>query len=630
MNREIKYRPEIDGLRTVAVLGVIFFHLNPERLKGGFLGVDVFFVISGYLITSIIYRQILERRFSFWSFLKRRFKRLYPALAVVVIMTLAIGLLILPNPEREALPKQALGALFSFSNILLWRTTGGYWSSASENISLLHTWSLSLEEQFYICFPIFLFLGSILLKKRLGFLTFLLFILSLSLCVVFSNSKPSPTFYLLPTRMWELLIGSLLAIYSPFLLRTTRSVKVGSMLHLLGLALIIISYFTIENKDGFPGLYPLVPCLGTFLLLAIKCKESLVVRVLSTGVFVYVGKISYSLYLWHWPIIVYAYYLTPQPSVIALITITFIVAIGSYHMIEQPLRQASQLPRFPVFAAASALIVCFLGFIILPKSPLLKELGNFDEADAFTRGWEFEATQSLLNQKTDFRVSPDRDTIAVTGSSHARVICKPIQEYANDNDYEFLSLTTSGVGITSSDSKATPFAEEINAARFDLLEKVQPNILIIAGMWSSELNVDDRREVLKERLEEALSVANKVIVFGQVPLIELPHRYENALRKYIVARHIQNQSKGIKPSLVFPQSQAVSESNGIVERVVSEIASERLFYVNPTDFFTNTEGNVSLMDERGMFLYSDYHHINDYGAHLLFTESILPLFSQPD
>ena len=204
MSQEIKYRPEIDGLRTIAILGVIVFHLRPELLRGGFLGVDVFFVISGFLITIIIYKQVTEQRFSFWSFWTRRFKRLYPALVVTVFVTMICGLFVLPHPERGAMPLQALAALLSFSNILLWKTTGGYWDSSSENISLLHTWSLSLEEQFYICFPLFVFLSHLLFKKHVGKLVVALFITSLILCIVFTDLRRSATFYLLPTRMWEL------------------------------------------------------------------------------------------------------------------------------------------------------------------------------------------------------------------------------------------------------------------------------------------------------------------------------------------------------------------------------------------------------------------------------------------
>ena len=621
MNKELKYRPEIDGLRTIAVIGVIIYHLTPESLKGGFLGVDVFFVISGYLITSIIYRPISERRFSFWNFWKRRFKRLYPALSIVVLLTLIVGFWVLPNPERGALPMQALGALFSFSNILLWRTTGGYWDTSSENISLLHTWSLSLEEQYYICFPIFLFLVSVFLKRRLGISIVFLLITSLILSILFSYDKPTPAFYLLPTRMWELLIGSLLAIYSPYLLRTLRSSIQGTLIHLLGIVLIIGSYFLIENARGFPGLYPLAPCIGAYLILAFQCQNSLITKCLTLPTVVYIGKISYSLYLWHWPTIVYAYYISPDPNVALILIATFALAAVSYHYIEQPIRKASRMPRLPAFATATAIAISMLILVVFPKSPLLKGLKNFDSEEALTRGWEFEATDPILTKGPRMGLKTNRKKIVVLGSSHARALCYPIEQYALDNNYEFISLATSGVGITSKNSADSPYAEEINRRREGIVNDIRPELLVIAGMWSEELSEEDRTSVLRERLKQSIAASDKVIILGQVPLIELPDRYQNSLRKLLVAQHLSGQTGSINGCHL------VKIANSKVRGVVQEIMSDRLFYIDPTEQFTDEGGNLSLVNDEAGFLYSDHHHVNDKGARLIFDAYIWPLLT---
>lgn len=620
MSKEIKYRPEIDGLRTIAVIGVIVYHLNSENLKGGFLGVDVFFVISGYLITTIIYRQISERRFSFWNFWKRRFKRLYPALSIVVFLTLVVGFWVLPSPERGALPIQALGALFSFSNILLWRTTGGYWDTSSENISLLHTWSLSLEEQYYICFPIFLFLVSIFLKRRLGLATVLLLITSLILSVVFSYDKPTQAFYLLPTRMWELLIGSLLAINSSYLSRVLRSSIQGTLVHLLGIVLIIASYFLIENERGFPGLYPVVPCLGTYLILAFQCQSSLVTRFLSFSPIVYLGKISYSLYLWHWPIIVYARYRSLESNEFIILASTFLLAVISYHFIEQPIRRTPRLPRLPAFATAFAIIVCLIALTNTTQSPLLEGLKNFDSKESLTRGYEFEATERILKGDIVTRMKPEKKAIVVLGSSHARVLCGPIQQYARENDYEFISLATSSIGITTYNVDADlPFAEELIIKRAEIIEHTQPDVLVIAGKWSWSLSEEDQIQVLREQLKKALDLSETVIVIAQVPLIEVPDRYDNSLRKFLVAQYLSGQSKGINGSKL------VDAANSEVRNVVHEIASDRLFYVDPTSLFRDKDDNVVIANDEAGFLYSDYHHINDQGARLIFDAHILPI-----
>lgn len=621
MRKEIKYRPEIDGLRTIAVIGVIIYHLNPESLKGGFLGVDVFFVISGYLITSIIYRQISERRFSFWNFWKRRFKRLYPALSIVVLFTLVVGFWVLPNPERGALPMQALGALFSFSNLLLWRTTGGYWDTLSENISLLHTWSLSLDEQYYICFPIFFFLVSIFLKRRLGLATVLLLITSLVLSIVFSYDKPSAAFYLLPTRMWELLIGSLLAIYSPYLLRTIRSSIQGTLVHLLGIALMIASYFLIENEKGFPGLYPLAPCIGAYLILAFQCQNSLITKSLTLPPIIYLGKISYSLYLWHWPIIVYAHYFSPSPNIALILIATIALAAISYHYIEHPIRKSSRVPRLPAFATATAIAISLLILAVSPRSPLLNGFRNFDSKESFTRGLEFEATDDILAERSRFASKTNKKKIVVLGSSHARVLCNPIKQYALENGYEFISLATSGVGITS---KNRPSAEEINRRREAIIDDIRPDLLVIAGMWSMELREKDKSAILRERLKQSLAASDKVIILGQVPLIKLPERYKNSLRKFLVAQYLSGQSMSVN------DSHLVGIANSKVSEVFQEIMSDSLFYIDPTELFRDMDGNFSPVNDEAGFLYSDYHHVNDQGARLIFDAYILPLLTDWD
>ena len=612
MSQEIKYRPEIDGLRTIAILGVILFHLRPELLRGGFLGVDVFFVISGFLITTIIYKQVTERRFSIWSFWMRRFKRLYPALVVTVFVTMIFGLFVLPQPERGAMPLQALAAILSFSNILLWKTTGGYWDSSSENISLLHTWSLSLEEQFYICFPLFVFLSHLLFKKHVGKLVVALFITSLILCIVFTDLRRSATFYLLPTRMWELLIGGLLAIYMPDFTKVFRSITSVTAIHFLAITLILGSYIFIENGNGFPGFYPLFPCVGTFLILCIRDSRSVVTRFLSLGPMVYIGKISYSLYLWHWPVIVFGHYLWPDPNLAILLLVAFGAASLSYHHIEQRFRGRIERPQLWVFASSSTLVFCFGAFFLIPMSPLLKSLGNFDTPVALTRGWEYEATDEMRDLTFVPRISENMPKLVVTGSSHARVLCKPVDEYSQDNGYQFFSFATSGIGITSI---ASPEAERINRRRMELIRQVKPEIVVLAGMWSSELGSNGAEQRMYKAIEELASISNKVIVIAQVPLVELPLGYKNGMRKYLVASSLSGQSISLK------SSPKVAITNQIVANLIKKLNNDRVEYIDPSILLTTDTGDVRFIDGVD-FLYSDWNHLNDRGAEVLFNSLV--------
>lgn len=617
MSKELQYRPEIDGLRAVAVIAVIVYHLNPTLMVGGFLGVDVFFVISGFLITTIIHRQIQEGRFSFWQFWKRRFKRLYPALAVVVASTLIVGLFVLPNPERAALPKQAFTALFSLSNMYLWHSTEGYWSSASENISLLHTWSLSLEEQFYICFPLLLFAAYKFCNRHTKKLVVCLFVASLTLCLFYTGQDRSAAFYFLPTRMWELLVGGLLAVYGLPTHRALRSATTATVLHLTGLALIVGSYFTIANNEYFPSYLPILTCLGTLLLLAVRNEKSLVTKALSTGGFVYIGKLSYSLYLWHWPLIVYAYYMSPDPNLFIVVAVTFGLAMLSYHFVEQPMRTADRLPRLPSFTAGGVMIACFSAFLLMPQSPLLDSLEGFDDPSAMSRGIEYEGTAKLKDATYTPGIGDTERTLVVIGSSHARVICKPVENFAKENGYAFESLTSSGYGISVDDYAQGQPTVALNDRRFALVEQIQPDILVIAGKWASEVLDKDGRETFKRRLQSASMCSHQVVVLGQIPRIDLPNAYIKMMRKYVVANHLSGKPIALRPAI------SVREANDTVMGVIDELGAHNIVFVDPTKLLTTVEGHVKVFND-GMFLYSDYHHINDNGAQLVFDRLLAP------
>lgn len=209
----IKYRPEIDGLRALAVIPVIIFHLNNDLLSGGFVGVDIFFVISGYLITSIILNEYEQGIFSFTNFWLRRIMRILPVLITVVLISLMAGIIVLYSPDINNLGNQSLAALLSYSNISHWLLAGDYWGFEAENSPLLHTWSLSVEEQFYLFFPLLLILTLKYLYKWTIFIFFILSCFSLLLFLIGTQVSPSATFYLLPTRAWELGMGALVAIF---------------------------------------------------------------------------------------------------------------------------------------------------------------------------------------------------------------------------------------------------------------------------------------------------------------------------------------------------------------------------------------------------------------------------------
>lgn len=359
----LTYRHDIDGLRAVAVLPVVLFHVGLETVSGGFVGVDVFFVISGYLITSIIVSELRDNRFSLITFYERRIRRIFPALLVMIGTVLVLGpLLFMPDDLRNAAKSAVAATLFS-SNFLFFMEAG-YFDAAAFTKPLLHTWSLAIEEQFYIVVPLLLMLlarG----RGRFGLWIGGLTVASLLLSVLTTAQLPTAAYYLLPWRAWELGIGALLALgVVPAL--THRGIREAAAL--LGLGAILVTAVLLDKSTPFPGAIALVPVLGTALVLhAGAAGPSLVSRVLSLGPFVWIGKLSYSLYLWHWPVIVFfVYWKMDMPSGIeipALIGLSLLLAWLSWRFVERPFRQpAGGARRGWVFAGAGvAMAVMILG-----------------------------------------------------------------------------------------------------------------------------------------------------------------------------------------------------------------------------------------------------------------------------
>ena len=365
----MRYRKDIDGLRALAVVPVVFFHAGIKPFSGGFTGVDVFFVISGYLITSLIEDEIQQGRFSIIRFYERRVRRIFPALFAVLILTsVAAWRLMLPHQFYNFAKSVFATALF-ISNIQFWRE-GGYFAAPALEKPLLHTWSLAVEEQFYIIFPLFLFIVHKRLKARLVVWLAGLAIGSFALSAWGTAHEPSATFYLAPTRAWELLLGSLLAVRAIPRFKSWIWRELGGA---FGLGLIMWGLFTLTVQSPFPGANALFPAGGTALLIyTASDRETVTGKMLSAKPLVFVGLISYSLYLWHWPILVFANFtqgggLTSTQTAVA-ITLSFAMAILSWRFIELPFRRpAGVFQQRPLFAASALAMSCLAVFGLLGR-----------------------------------------------------------------------------------------------------------------------------------------------------------------------------------------------------------------------------------------------------------------------
>lgn len=331
------YRADIDGLRAVAVLAVVLYHAFPARLPGGFVGVDVFFVISGYLITRIVQGRLEQGRFSFADFYIRRVRRIFPALCVVLAATLVAGWVLLLPGELQALGGHALAAAGFVANIAFWADIG-YFDPAAETKPLLHLWSLGIEEQFYLLWPLLLW-WAWRGRRPLWVVAAVVAGLSFLVNLLTVSGWPDLAFYFPHTRVWELATGALLALRA----KGTRYSLQGNTASWLGMGLLLLGFVLIRSAHTFPGAWALLPVLGTVLLIEAGERAWLNRRVLAHPAMVYCGLISFPLYLWHWPALSFLYVLAEgaMPSAferIAAVMLSVGLAVLTWRLIEQPLR----------------------------------------------------------------------------------------------------------------------------------------------------------------------------------------------------------------------------------------------------------------------------------------------------
>jgi peptidoglycan/LPS O-acetylase OafA/YrhL len=358
------YRPDIDGLRAVAVLSVVIFHAFPDEawLPGGFVGVDVFFVISGYLISKILFGEIEQHRFSLASFYGRRIRRIFPALAVCLAAVLAYGFVVLMPSELAQLGKQVFFGASFLSNFALW-SESGYFDRAATSKPLLHLWSLGIEEQFYILWPPLLWIA-FKLKAAIGRLIVGLLVASFAVNIALSLTDTSSDFYLPVSRFWELLAGAALAW------RPDVNLKAGlkHVISLAGMAAILMSARLFASEMRFPGWLALLPVAGSVAVIVAGSNAVVNKTILSNRVAVSIGLISYPLYLWHWPLIAFSYVIRGKPPTsfmaFGIVIASLLLAWATYRFIEGPVRFNSNRVRHTQIVAACVAVLGACGLAV--------------------------------------------------------------------------------------------------------------------------------------------------------------------------------------------------------------------------------------------------------------------------
>jgi len=455
MNKISKYRPEIDGLRAVAVLSVILFHTGLGVMPGGYVGVDIFFVISGFLITNIIFQELNEDRFSLTTFYERRIRRIFPAFFVVVFASTLAAWFILTPGELKDYSQSVLASSIFLSNIYFFLKTD-YFATNSEELPLLHTWSLSLEEQFYAFFPLLMIALFFINRKLITEVIITLLLISLTYSLFIGVKDATFNFYMLPTRGWELLAGSLLAIKYPYLRGLVMSkTTLSSLLELLGALAIIGSIMLLDSESVFPGLTTIPVVFGTFLLILTMHKKSIIGKVLSSRHAVGLGLVSYSAYLIHQPLFVYVRLIDISDNsilIILLVPISLILAYLSWKYVEQPFRNKNWITSKAIFS---------FGLTAIVFSVLFGLAGHFN--DGFSQRFD----SKLVAVSKSALASPHRSSChtdginylkpqsscfygknaikwAVFGDSHGVELAAALGDFLNTSDMGVRHLSFSG------------------------------------------------------------------------------------------------------------------------------------------------------------------------------------------
>lgn len=533
------YQPEIDGLRALAVLAVIFFHAGFTVFSGGFVGVDVFFVISGYLITSLILTEKHIGHFSLLSFYERRARRILPALFFMMLVCLPMAWFVLLPDQLIDFSKSLQAVPVFISNIFFWKNTG-YFSANTLEKPLIHTWSLGIEEQYYLLFPLFIMVFWKLGHRKLGLAIAILLVLSLGVSDFLVRHHPASGFYLIPPRAWELLTGSVLA-FIPFKnspLRDNTAFKYNQILSSIGFALVLLPMLFFNSNTPFPGVYALIPVIGTALIIAFSVPKTFVYQGLSHPYMVKIGLISYSAYLWHQPLFSFTriYFLEPPSASIWIlcIGITLLLAVFSWKFIEQPFRNKHYLSRQQILVGSLFAILFFLsvgwagmaaqGF---PQrlSPYQQRLFSYPaEHNAFNEnsGCFLSAAQNADHFGKCTFASTGHKNIVLWGDSHAAHLMAGLQ--AIGAYHQLRQFTASAcppiLGMTISDR---PQCQNVNNAVMEKIKQNPPDQIILAGRWNPH---NQAWQQLKNTVTQLHQIGiQDIVIIGPAPIWNraLPH-----------------------------------------------------------------------------------------------------------
>ena len=633
----IKYRADIDGLRAIAVLPVVLFHSGVKLISGGFVGVDIFFVISGYLITSIIYSEITQGRFSIIRFYDRRARRIVPALSVVVLATLIGGWIFLLPSQFETTAKASIATLFFVSNLFFWRETG-YFGEAAETQPMLHMWSLSVEEQFYVVFPMLLLLLAKLSKPLMIGVVSLACLCSLTVAEWALGYNPAAAFFLLPPRAWELGVGCLLALDT---FPAVRSPRARDAISVGGLAAILVAVFFFSARTRFPGISATLPVLGAAALIYAG-PGAAVNRMLAIRPVVGVGLISYSLYLWHWPIIVflrqfYAKVDLPAHLIVMAIILSFATAALSWRLVERPFRNPGKVSRRTVFAGAgiaTAVLALFAVTIALraglPSRFAPDVVRMAAASDDFSPlGKKCMDGKWIIRPACEFGPGTGPVTFVIWGDSFAAALVPALQFAAERSGQRgaFIGSNTcpplDGVVTTRLSARHRAECKKGNADLLgELVNSGDVATVILTGNWATYLS-DDSEPMM---IDDAFASNNQIAV--RAGLQRTVSRLEGAGKRVVILYDLPNPGFNVPWHLALSKSfgrtvpqisapSAISSMGLLLQQIQGGVRHRLSPTVCDTDR-CNSEMN-------GTVIYVDGGHISSSAAKTLFGPALTPI-----
>lgn len=646
-NSNFKYRPDIDGLRALAVFAVVCYHAFPGWVHGGFIGVDIFFVISGYLITTLILYRSEYNTFSILDFYRRRIRRIFPALLIVISTLLIVGWYLLLPDEYDQVGKHTIAGTAFVSNFFFYAESG-YFDNAVEAKPLLHLWSLAVEEQFYILWPLLIAL-TIKCKRNILILVFTcIFFLSFFSNIFLVSRDPSASFFWPITRFWELVAGSSLALAGLNNFKVGSLQKYSNSKALVGLIALIMGFALINDERAFPGWWALLPVIGSCLLISAGKEAWINKYLLSNSVIVWFGLISYPLYLWHWPILSMAFILEGGPPSrdirIVLVGLSIFLAYITYKFLEKPIREKGLITTKFLLLAMCLLLVS--GFLIsnwngFPKREVLGVKRAKPENYKITERHDSKIENSSCNK---IKLGPTLSSICVAsknhnspiqvivwGDSHAAGIVPAVLRAATEDNYGITVLSNAGcppiVGVRQSPGATNKSScEKINQNNniFEEIMRTKPDILVLAARWdlyfhgftrngkiektNHFLTTDQYSQATKVSTFEALNKQLPVTIAeidkrGVVPLL--------FLNPPVLGGHINNFRMPVEVSLkhhIFYQD--------FIRKVIHK---NSINYFDPASKMCASE-LCEIYDSHGQALYTDDNHLSIEGAEYLYPE----------